>query len=99
MQTLADYIKNYPEECNSFKQLDDIKKYCNFIESKPIYDPDHNFWKDFEEYDRSNGDGWIRLRYKVKKSVWWFPKLQEVQSHNGEVLRTYEEIVRYILRL
>jgi hypothetical protein len=97
MQTLAQYVKSYPEECNSFKQLDDINKYCNFIESKPTYDPDHSFWKDFEEYDRSNGDGWIRLRYKSGKSVWWFPKLQEVQTHNGEVLKTYEEIVRYIL--
>ena len=99
MKTLANYIKEYPSDVHPFKKLDDIEKYAEFMESKPIYDPKHEFWKDFEVYDQSKGDGWIRLRYKnIKRSVWWFPKLQELQMQDGNLLKSYEEIARYILR-
>lgn len=98
MKTLANYIKEYPTDVHPFKELDDIRKYAEFMESKPIYDPKHEFWKDFEEYNRSIGDSWVKFRHVNGKSIWWYPKTEVIQDDNGEELKSYEEIVRYILK-
>ena len=98
MKKLANYIKDYPTDVHPFKKLDDIEKYAEFMESKPVYDPKDEFWKDFEEHYKSIADGWIRLRHTNGKSIWWYPKAQIIQDHNGEELKSYEEIVRYILK-
>ena len=97
MKTLANYIKEYPSDVHPFKKLDDIVKYADFMESKPVYDPEHEFWKDFEEYDRSKGDAWIRLRHTNGKSIWYYYN-RYFEDGNGNLLKTNEEIVRYILR-
>ena len=97
MKTLANYIKEYPSDVHPFKKLDDIEKYAEFMESKPFYDLNHEFWKDFEERQESEADGWIRLRHTNGKSIWWYQKTEVVQDDNGEELKSYEEIVRYIL--
>ena len=98
MKKLANYIKEYPRDVHPFKKLDDIEKYAEFMESKPVYDPENEFWKDFEEYDRNEGDAWILLIHENQTCVWWFYKTGIFEDHDGEELKSYEEIVRYILK-
>ena len=97
MKTLAIFIKEYPSDVHPFKKLEDIEKYAEFMESKPVYDPNHEFWKDFEVYDKSKGDAWIRLKHTNGKSVWYYYN-RYFEDGSGNLLKTNEEIVSYILK-
>lgn len=98
MKTLANYIKDYPADVHPFKKLDDIVKYAEFMESKPIYDPENEFWKDFEQISKSKADGWLCLKHENWKLIFWFFEKQVFEDEDGEELKSYEEIIRYILR-